>query len=387
MGRGEKRSFRDWLRIAQIPLVVLALILVLARLVLPFAIRDYVNRQLREVHEYGGEVGAIHVNLWRGAYEIIDLRLVKTDGKIPVPFVRIPHMDLSIEWRQLLNGALVAKIEMIRPELNFVTGPTDAQKQTGVDKSWKQTLESLFPFTINRFEIHDGVIRYADPHQQPPVDLYITNLFAVATNLTNVEDKELALPSGVIARGETLGGGELGLDLRLNPLADQPTFKLAASLTGVELEALNDFLRAYSASDAEGGRFWVYASIAAADGRYQGFVKPFFLDVNILEWEEVRRQNIFQTFWESLVAGVTELFENQAEDQVATRVPITGEFEQGTQIDIWTTLGGILRNAFLQAIAPGVPGPVQLPGGSNGAASPPGNDNAITPGQESKESP
>ena len=155
MSRGT-RVVWDWLRRFQIALVVLALILVLARLALPFAIRDYVNRQLREVPEYGGEVGAIHVNLWRGAYEILDLKLVKTAGEVPVPFVRIPHMDLSIEWPQLLQGAVVGEVEMTRPEVNFVSGPTDEQKQTGVDKGWQQTLEALFPFTINRFEIREG---------------------------------------------------------------------------------------------------------------------------------------------------------------------------------------------------------------------------------------
>ena len=356
---------RVWavLRRLQIPIVVLALILIIARLALPFAIRDYVNRQLRAIPEYGGEVGAIRVNLWRGAYEILNLRVVKTTGKVPVPFVSIPHMDLSIEWPQLLRGELVGEVEMSRPELNFVNGPTEETKQTGVDKGWKQTLEALFPFTINRFEIKDGVIRYADPLQQQwPVDIYITNLFAVATNLTNVENAETALPAGLVARGNTVGQGKVALELLMNPLAETPTFKLAASITRMELTALNDFLRAYSNTDAESGRFWVYLNIAAAEGRYRGYIKPFFLDVSMINLDEAGRQNILQTFWESLVAGVAELFTNQPSDQIATEAPITGEFEAGTQVDLWTTIGGILRNAFFQALRPGIRQPVTLPG-------------------------
>ena len=367
--RGD-RPFWEFLRRIQIPLIVLALILIVARLALPFAIRDYVNRQLRTLPDYGGKVGAIRVNLWRGAYEIIDLRMVKTTGKVPVPFISIPHMDLSIQWPELLRGQLVGEIEMTRPALNFVNGPTEAQKQTGVDQGWKQTLESLFPVTINRFEINNGVIRYADPHQQWPVDIYITNLFAVATNLTNIRDTETALPSGLVARGNTIGSGKVALELLMNPLAESPTFKLYASITGMDLTSLNDFLRAYANIDAESGRFWVYLNVAASEGRYQGVVKPFFLNVNIMEWEEVNRQNILQTFWESLVGAVAELFENQPNDQIATLAPIAGEFEQGTQIDLWTTIAGILRNAFFEALRPGIRQPVTLPGQPDPESSP-----------------
>jgi hypothetical protein len=338
----------------RIVLVTLALLLVCLRLAMPFALKAYVQQRLNSLPEHSGRVGAIQINLFRGAYQIVDLHIFKTISEVPVPLLSVEKMDLSIEWEQLIRGAIVGEVAMSRPVVNIVTGPTEEQTQTGADDGWKKTLESLFPFTINRFEINDGLIRYADPHRDPPVDVYMTNFFAVATNLTNVEDKKGELHSGLVARGITTGGGRLRFQLLMNPLAKLPTFQLAASLTGVDLTALNDFLQSFAKVDAHSGRFWFFLRVGASDGRYRGFAKPFFLDVDMLEWEDVEDGNLLETFWEALVAGVMKLFTNQSKDQIATRIPIQGEVEDGARIDLASTIAGIIRNAFIQALEPGL---------------------------------
>lgn len=348
--RKGKRSAHHW----RIVLVTIALILVCLRLALPFAVKAYVQQRLNSLPEHSGRVGAIQVNLFRGAYQIVDLHIFKTQSSVPVPFLSVEKMDLSVEWEQLIRGTIVGEVVMSRPVVNIVTGPTEEQTQTGADKGWNKTLESLFPFTINRFEINDGLIRYADPHREPPVDVYMTNFFAVATNLTNVERKKGELHSGLVARAITTGGGRLRFQLLMNPLAELPTFHLAASLTGVDLTALNDFLESFAKVDAHSGRFWFFIRVGASEGRYQGFAKPFFLDVDMLEWEDVQDGNLLEIFWESLVAAVAKLFTNHSRDQIATRIPIQGEVEAGARIDLATTIGGIIRNAFFQALEPGL---------------------------------
>lgn len=344
------RAAHHW----RIVLVILALFLVCLRLALPFAIESYVRRQFDRLPNHSGSVGSIQLNLFRGAYQILDLRLFKTGSEVPVPLLSVEQMDLSIEWRQLLRGKIVGEVLLTRPVINVVTGPTEEQTQTGQDKGWKRTLESLFPFTINRFEVNDGLVRYAAPHREPPIDVFLTNFFAVATNLTNVEEKRSGLPAGLVARGVTTGGGKLRFQLLMDPLAEQPTFQLATSLTDVDLTALNDFLKSFAAVDAHSGRFWIFLRVAAANGRYQGFAKPFFLDVDLLEWEDVSDANLLETFWESLVAALAKVFTNQRRDQVATRIPIEGSFEAGARLDVWAAIGGILRNAFVQALQPGL---------------------------------
>lgn len=196
-------------------LVGLALLLIVARLALPFVLARYVNERLETLRGFDGSVGAIRVNLLKGAYTVYDLRLAKTGGKIPIPFLAAEKMELALEWRELLRGNLRGTVAFDESRLNFVMGPTEQEKQTGIDRRWTETLDSLHPFTINRFDIRNSVIRYADPHRNPPVDIYLTNVTATATNLTNVQSKDSELPARVVGSGFTTGGGELKVDLRI----------------------------------------------------------------------------------------------------------------------------------------------------------------------------
>jgi len=67
-------------------LIVIAAVLVVARVMLPFWVRDYVNRRLSEVKDYRGHVEAVDIALQRGAYKIREVKVVKTSGDVPVPF-------------------------------------------------------------------------------------------------------------------------------------------------------------------------------------------------------------------------------------------------------------------------------------------------------------
>ncbi len=332
---------------------ILAVVVVLGalRAALPYLVKDYVNRKLDEIPEYEGTIGDVDIHLWRGAYTIHDIRILKSTGQVPVPFFEADTMDLSIQWSQLFRGAIVGEIQLQKPRLTFVTGPTEEQRQTGIDKGWGKTLEQLFPFTINRFEIDEGAIRFHDPHSDPEVDIFVYDLFATAINLSNVRKNSGGLPASVRARGKAWGDGELEVVLDLDPIAKAPAFHLAAALTNVNLVALNDFMRAYGKVDVESGIFSVYTEIAGSDGMFSGYVKPFFRELNIYEWDQDRKEGVLKAFWEAIVGTVAAIFENQPKDQLATKIPVSGSF-QNTDVDIWATLGTLLRNAFIRALLP-----------------------------------
>src|SRR5437763_2248672 len=82
-------------------LVTLLALLVVAHALLPFWVRDYVNRKLSEIPGYRARVGAVTLHLWRGAYQIHNIKVEKTSGNVPVPFFSSPLIDLSVEWKAL----------------------------------------------------------------------------------------------------------------------------------------------------------------------------------------------------------------------------------------------------------------------------------------------
>ena len=332
-------------------LLVLVVILIAVRLALPHMLKTYVNHQLDKAPDYDGRIGHVDVQLWRGAYRINKVEIFKTKGEVAEPLFSAPVVDLSIEWKELFHGSVVGKVRMRNAKLNFVAGPTEEQTQTGKGVRWDKLLESLFPFRLNGMDIESSQIHFQNEHSSPPVDIYLNDMFATATNLTNSRDVKSELPAGVIARGTTVGGGGLDLQLQLNPMAEMPTYEVTCQLTNVELVALNDFLKAYGKFDVEHGIFALYASVAAKDGNYEGYAKVFFDDLDVFEWEKERKKNAVEVFWQAIVGTLTTILKNQPKDQLATRIPISGTYE-GTNVDVLSSIGTLLRHAFIRALIP-----------------------------------
>jgi hypothetical protein len=245
----------------------------------------------------------------------------------------------------------VGQVIINRPQLNFVSGPTSEQTQTGKDEGWGDMLGSLFPFDLNRLEILNGQIHFQNEHSTPPVDIYVNQLSATATNLTNSRKVKSELPAGVTAHATTVGGGGFDLQVQLNPLADAPTFQLTAQLTNVNLVALNNFLKAYGKFDVERGEFALYTSVASKDGNFDGYLKVFFEKLNVFAWEKERQKNALQIFWQAIVGTLTTVLKNHSTDSLAARIPISGSYKD-QKIGAWAAVGSLLRNAFIRALIP-----------------------------------
>ena len=121
---------------------------------------------------------------------------------------------------------------------------------------------------------------------------------------------------------------------------------------------MNPWLRQYIKADAEAGQFQLYLELAAADGKFKGYAKPIMQDVNILSSEEPEK-NPFKRLWEGIVDFAANVLENQEEDQVAARIPISGTI-QNPKAGILETIVSVLRNAFVGAFARSLEGSVSI---------------------------
>jgi hypothetical protein len=331
--------------------LIIVLVLVAARLALPYWIKDYVNRELRTSPDYKGHIKTVTVHLWRGAYRVKDVEIYKTGGQVKEPFFAAKQLDLSVDWPELFHGAVVGSIVLDEPEVNFVVGPTSEQSQVGTNASWIGIVESLFPVKFNRVEVDGGQIHFVNHYSEPPVDMVLKDFSAVVTNLSNTRDLKTPLPAGLRATGATFGGGGISVNVKLDPMAPAPTFELTSQLTNVDLVSLNDFLKAYGKFDVDRGTFELYTSIAAKDGHYDGYLKVFFENLSVFAWDKERHKNALKVFWDAIVGTVATVLKNQPHDRLAAKVPITGDY--GTNhVDVIAAVGSLLRNAFIQSLIP-----------------------------------
>jgi hypothetical protein len=359
---------RSWPRRTSIAIVIVVLVLVAARVALPYVVKHRVNDRLASIPGYSGRVEDVGVALWRGAYSLHDVAIYKIDGAAREPFFMAKHIDFSVAWRELLHRKIVSDIHAERVELTFVAAATDAESQKDIDRRWQDVIKDLFPLEITHLDVRDSMVRYQDLRRQPHVDLFVKNMDLLATGLRNrpTESGE-EFPAEITLEGDTLGQGKLKLFVAADPLAPQPHFHLSAKVDNVNLPDLNESLKAYANVDVGRGTFRMAAEMAGKDGGFQGYVKPFFedLDFNNLEDE---RKGVLTRIWENVVAGLAWLVKNKPRDQVGTRIPFQGRFGD-PQVGLFTTVRNLFRHGFIRAFNPTVEGSVHagnvLPSGES----------------------
>lgn len=339
-------------------LLGIVLILIALRLALPYIATTYVNRTLSEIPGYQGHIEDIDIKLWRGAYVIEGLEVTKLESKIPVPFLSVLRMDLSLEWAALWRASIVGKVEFVDPKISFVDGPNEKGSQDGSGAKFMEVLKKLIPLRIDRFDVENGEIHFRTFHTKRDVDIHLTNLTIRGTNFTNSEEISKSLIASIDANGNAMGTGAIKGHLDIDPNAEKPTFNLDLQLDHVQMVKLNDFLRVYAAVDVEAGTFEASTELAAADGKFTGYVKPLFTGMKILDLKKDSK-NPLALLWEAAVAGVAEVFTNRSTGKLGTTVPLSGTFDDKS-IDIFATIGGVLKNAFIRALKPGIEGTVDL---------------------------
>lgn len=334
----------------------------LIHLLLPVVLVRYVNKSLQNIPEYTGSVDRININLFRGAYVIHELSISKENGEFKEPFVSSREIDLSVEWGALVNGRIVGEIILREPVLTFIV-PSDstANQQTGEDVDWTKPIKDLMPLKVNRLEIVQGTIYYKDPSSDPKVDIYIKDMRAVATNLSNADNASEALPSRLTLQAVSIGGGNLKVNADLDIIKQVPDFDVDLSFENVDLTALNDFTKAYAKADIERGTLNFYTEVKGESGDLQGYLKPLLVDLKFVDWGKEEERNPLRFAWEFVLGTVAEIFENQKEDQFGTRIPINGSYAN-VKASIIPTVWNIFKNAFVKALEGDTEGSVDFAG-------------------------
>lgn len=343
---------------AFVTLGAVLLAVIAARAAMPWVVERYINDELADMGEYRGRVVDVDLALFRGAYTVHDLTIVKVDSPAETPFLELPMMDISLEWRALFDGELVGELEMHEPLVNLIQGASDDASQLGTGVNWPEQVRRFFPFQFNRVEVHQGRATFRAPGIEAEESLTLDALDVLLEDLTNVEERETPAFASLDARGTVIGNAPIVLSGRMNPNASVPTFDIDLSIEGAEVVEVNPWLREFINVDAESGTFSMYAELAAADGRFEGYVKPIIENPKIFELDEPA-DGPFQKAWEALVELGTQILKNPEKDQVATEVPLSGQLED-PDVDLLTTIVTLFRNAFVNALSHSLENDIEL---------------------------
>jgi hypothetical protein len=344
--------------IPQWTLLGIAIALLALHFALPVLVRDYLNDKLADMGDYRGHITDVDLAWWRGAYRINDLSIVKADGKVPVPLLHAPLIELAVSWKALWEDrAVVAQVQFEQPEVNFVDGGADKQaSQTGQGTDWRAQLTKLLPITLNEVRINQGVVRFHNFTSSPPVDLQATHVNASIYNLTNVSDEQGKRVARFEGTAQLFDHAPLESSASFDPLQNFDDFQLKLRTTDIDLTRLNDFAAAYGKFDFKAGSGDLVVEASATGGQLSGYIKPLLRDVEVFNWEQdvtAKDKGFFRSIWEALVGGGETLLKNQRKNQFATRVELSASVHQHA-ISALQAFMAILRNACIEAFNPRV---------------------------------
>ena len=152
--------------------------------------------------------------------------------------------------------------------------------------------------------------------------------------------------------GLFMGSGKLTANAQFRPQKPLPDFDLKVKIVKTALKSMNNILRAHAGADVTSGTVAFFSEMTVQRGKVDGYVKPFFKNVEVYDPAQDADKSVFKQVYEGLVEGIVAMFKNEPRDQVATETEVKGPLED-PRASTWDILINLVKNAFLKAIVPG----------------------------------
>jgi hypothetical protein len=339
-----------------IGLGVFVVVLVAARLALPSR-QGLREPQLAALEAYHGHVGDIDIHLWRGAYSIDDIVIVKNGASRPCRSSARTRRS-SVEWHSLLRGHRGREAAFDSPELNLVQAENEQDSQLGQGEDWHARLEELFPFRFNTVQVSNGTVRFLAPGIQTRDAITARHVNGSVTNLTNVIETGKETFADFRINGRSARRRPAVVAGSVDAFAKQPTFDVNMEVKKVQLPQVNPWCASTSRPTprpASSSCTWNWPRPTAGSRLCES---PSCRTSTSTVPERPKRIRIKRCGRVSWISRRT-CSRTRTLSQVAARIPFTGTLED-PETSLFATIASVLRNAFVSAFARSLEGSITL---------------------------
>jgi hypothetical protein len=194
----------------------------------------------------------------------------------------------------------------------------------------------------------DGEVGLVNEGTDPTYRIFLNE---VELHLFNYSNDFLEGPADAHLQGLFMGSGQTLATATFRPQQQGPDFDLAVAIEETRLPAMNDLLRAYGNFDVVDGYFTFESELRIHDGHIEGYLRPFFGDMEVYDRRQDEDKGFLQQLYERVVGVIAGILENVPRDEVATEIEISGPLDD-PDVSTWEIIVGLVRNAFFQAILP-----------------------------------
>jgi hypothetical protein len=231
-------------------LVIVIVVLVVGRLVATPIVAKVIRNSIDEMEGgYHGDIRDVELSVLGQEVAMLDFKITKKNGLVPVPFMDIKRFVLAVSWK---NFRPYTELIGVGAQVNLVDAKEQAKQQWG-PKFELRDLRDQLPFELRALRFEDGSFHFRNYEARPQVDLYVTHLNAAW------EELQSCLPPGSKTCDSKLAGKAEALrksPLRLKGSFDrkgEPDFVASAQLDHLKPVQLNAMLLEYAKIDAQEG--------------------------------------------------------------------------------------------------------------------------------------
>lgn len=335
--------------------VIIAVLIVLLaiRAVLPALLLPQINSFLADFSKvYVLHIEDLDISILRGAYRFEGV-VGNLRGK-DVHFITANYIDLSLSWRELFRGRILADVVADQVEFvltsDFIEG-AKAQSASETLEEGKKAKEKLIPFNISRIDLRNSNFQVTRLAGLPPeLQLEVNNLEGRLNNVTPTAKDPISL---FVGKGSLMNSGEIKIVGELNQRAKPLDWNFDVELKNFEAAKLNGFLKQKLPLTFDTGVLDGYVEVKSENGRVEGYAKPFLKNAHFLG-DEQDFKGIKHFGIEISIAALNALLKSSADKSVATRVMFSYDDKDSFQWNASHAISTALQHGFQDKLNPGL---------------------------------
>ena len=282
-------------------------------------------------------------------YAITELKVIKgTAGGDKRPMVYVEKAEVGLHWKELLHGNLVAKVSVDGPKVNLIQAKAKSEQQTNELPELAKQLNELMPLRVDRIQVRRGEVTFVDKTQKEVPKVWLHGMEVTVENLATRAALARGEPTVVALSSGLQKKGELSAYITADPLAKGLWFSGQVKAVGLDMREFHDLIVSRTGFTLDEGTLDVFAEFDCRKNNLTGGIRPILKNPKVKQVEG----GVANWFKATLADVAIDIFSDRVGNRnaVATTIPIEGNLKAGPEIQLWPTIFGVVRNAFVAGV-------------------------------------
>ena len=261
----------------------------------------------------------------------------------------------EIEYTPRIQRVDLETIEVVGADADYVLTDTNYQqseqlRQETIEGAKEVSNDPVLELRAKQIRLADSTIGWIDRTEDPDYRLFVSDLDLTLIDFSNQKRDGIGR---LEATGKLNGTGPASINALFRPQTKSPEFDLAVRVENTDLREMNNLIAAKAGMDVVKGFLSYYSELTVRNNAIDGYVKVLLDDLDVYARAQDKKKPLLSKTKEVVADALAEVLENPRTDEVATKASISGPLEN-PNADTWEIITGLIRNAFVEAILPGL---------------------------------